>query len=423
VLLKGIQFRQLSSALWLAFVRRNEDDGEGDVSHFGALMTALAGTVGVGNIVGVATAIGAGGPGALFWMWIAGLLGMATKYAEAVLGVRFRETDARGEKEGGPMYYLEHGLGGGRLGCRLAIAFAAFTAVAAFGIGNGVQSQAVAQALNGAFGTPKWLVGLVIAAAVGAVILGGIRAIARFVSVFVPGMILLYIAGSVWLLILNADHVSGAFSLVFHNAFGGRAAAGGALGFTVVQAVRFGVTRGMVSHQAGLGTGGIAAAAARTKEPVRQALVSMTQTFIDTIIVSTLTGLAILSTGAWNSGADSVNMAQRAFETGLPGGLGGISIALGLTFFAFSTILGWSYYGERSLVYLAGERAIRPYRIAFVLVAGLSAVVGLDAIWLVSDIFNALMAVPNLIGLVLLSGLVRRETRSYFARQPSKRRL
>jgi len=423
VLLKGIQFRRLGLALWLAFVRGNEEDGEGDVSHFQALMTALAGTVGVGNIVGVATALGAGGPGALFWMWIAGLLGMATKYAEAVLGVRFRETDARGEKAGGPMYYLEHGLGGGKLGCRLAVAFAAFTAVAAFGIGNGVQSQAVAAALNGAFGIPRWLVGLLIAAAVGAVILGGIRSIARFVSVFVPGMILLYMAGSVWLLIRNVDQVPGAFSLVFQNAFGGRAAVGGALGFTVVQAMRFGLARGMASNQSGLGTGGIAAAAARTKEPVRQALVSMTQTFIDTILVSTLTGLAILSTGAWNSGAEGANMARRAFETGLPGDLGSISIAIGLAFFAFSTIVSWSYYGERSLVYLAGDRAIRPYRISFVLVAGLSAVVGLDAIWLISDIFNALMAVPNLIGLVLLSGLVRRETRSYFARQPTNRRL
>lgn len=417
VLLKGIQFRRLGTALWLAFVRREEKDGEGDVSHFGALMTALAGTVGVGNIVGVATAIAAGGPGAMFWMWIAGLLGMATKYAEAVLGVRFRETDARGEKAGGPMYYLEHGLTGGKLGRRLAIAFAGFTAVAAFGIGNGVQSHAVAAVLNNAFGTPEWLVGLVIAGAVGAVILGGIRTIARFAAAFVPGMILLYIAGSVGLLLLNADRVPGAFALVFENAFGGRAAAGGAVGFTVMQAMRFGVARGLVSNQSGLGTGGIAAAAARTTEPVRQALVSMTQTFIDTIIISTLTGMVILSSGVWTSGVDVANLTQLAFEEGLPGDLGGTFIALSLTCFAFSTILGWAYYGERSLAYLAGERVIRPYRLVFVLVAGLSAVVGFDVVWLISDILNALMAAPNLIGLMLLSGLVRRETRRYFARR------
>ena len=420
LLLRGIQFRRFATALRFAFVRRDEKDGEGDVSHFEALMTALAGTVGVGNIVGVATAIAAGGPGALFWMWIAGLLGMATKYAEAVLGVRFRETDARGEKAGGPMCYLEHGLGG-KLGHRLAVAFAGFTAVAAFGIGNGVQSQAVAAALNGAFGTPRWLVGFITAAAVGAVILGGIRSIARFAALFVPAMILLYVAGCAVVLLGNIGQVPGAFGLVFQNALGTRAAAGGALGFTVLQTVRFGIARGVMSNESGLGTGGIAAAAARTKEPVRQALVSMTQTFIDTILVSTLTGLVILSSGAWTSDAGG-DMAQRAFEMGLPGG-GAVFVAVALTFFAFSTLIGWAYYGERSLVYLAGERAIRPYRLAFVLVAGLSAVVGLEAVWLVSDILNAFMAIPNLIGLMLLSGLVRRETRFFFARQPTKRRL
>ncbi|MDX1578978.1 MAG: amino acid carrier protein [Gemmatimonadota bacterium] len=422
VLLRGLQIRKLGHALWLALVLRREPEGEGDISHFQALMTALAATVGTGNIVGVATAIGAGGPGALFWMWVTGLLGMATKYAEAVLGVRFRETDARGEKAGGPMYYLEHGLGGGKLGRGLAVAFAGFASVAAFGIGNGVQSQAVADAVNASFGVPHWLVGLVTAGAVGLVILGGIRSIGRVAGFFVPTMIVLYLGGAGLLLILNADRIPGALRLVFESAFGARAAAGGALGFTVMQAVRFGVARGIFSNESGLGTGGIAAAAARTREPVRQALVSMTQTFIDTLVVCTFTGLAILTTGAWTSGHEGANMTQAAFETGLPTEVGGAVVALGLATFAFSTMLGWSYYGERSLAYLFGEGVIRPYRLTFVAVVALAAVLELDVVWLAADILNALMAAPNLVGLLLLSGLVWRETRTYFGRPEGRRR-
>ena len=416
LLLRGLQFRRLWHALWLALVKRREPDGEGDISHFQALMTALAATVGTGNIVGVATAIGAGGPGALFWMWVTGLLGMATKYAEAVLGVRYRETDARGEKAGGPMYYLEHGLGRGGLGRVLAIAFAAFATLAAFGIGNGVQSQAVADAMNESFGIPHWIVGLVTAAAVGFVIIGGIRSIGRVASVIVPTMIVLYIGVAGLVLISNAAEIPAAFGLVFEHAFGGRAVAGGVLGYTVLQAMRFGVARGIFSNESGLGTGAIAAAAAQTREPVRQALVSMTQTFIDTIVVCTLTGLAILTTGAWSSGAEGANMTQLAFDTSLLAGAGDIIVALGLATFAFSTMLGWSYYGERSLAYLFGARAIPPYRLAFVAVVGLAAVVELDVVWLGSDILNGLMAAPNLVGLLLLSGVVRRETRSYFGR-------
>ena len=416
VLLKGVQLRRFGRACWYAFIRRVEPGGEGDVSHYQALMTALAGTVGIGHIVGVATAIAAGGPGALFWMWVAGLLGMATKFAEAVLGVRFRETDERGEKAGGPMYYLEHGLGGKTLGRFLAVAFAIFASAAAFGIGNAVQSQAVAAALGDSFGIPAWATGLAITLGVGAVVVGGIRSIARVAGIFVPSMLVLYVAGCVVLLVLNREDVPGALGLVFDGAFGGRAAAGGAAGFTVLQALRFGVARGMFSNQSGLGTGAIAAASARTNEPVRQALVSMTQTFVDTIVVATLTGLAILTTGAWEAGVDGANMAQLAFELGLPGGVGGAFLAVALALFAFSTMLGWSYYGERSLAYLAGEGAIRPYRLAFVAVAGLSTVVALDVVWLISDILNGLMAAPNLIGLLLLSGIVRREARSYFGR-------
>lgn len=416
-LLRGLQFRKLWHALVLALVRRKEPDGEGDISHFQALMTALAATVGTGNIVGVATAIGAGGPGALFWMWVTGLLGMATKYAEAVLGVRFRETDARGEKAGGPMYYLEHGLGGGRLGRGLAVAFAAFAALAAFGIGNGVQSQSVADALNGSFGIPHWIVGLVTAVAVGSVILGGIKSIGRVAGVFVPFMILLYLGAVAVVVFLNRERLPEAFDLIIEGAFGGQAVVGGALGYTVMQAIRFGVARGIFSNESGLGTGGIAAAAAQTNEPVRQALVSMTQTFIDTIVVCTFTGLAILTSGVWTGGAEGAQLTQQAFETTLPGRWGGIAVAVGLATFAFSTMLGWSYYGERCMAYLFGERVIRPYRLAFVVVIAVAAIVELDVVWLAADILNALMAAPNLIGLALLSGLVWRETRSYFARQ------
>lgn len=416
LLLRGLQFRRLWHALWLALVKRREPGGEGDISHFQALMTALAATVGTGNIVGVATAIGAGGPGALFWMWVTGLLGMATKYAEAVLGVRFRETDSRGEKAGGPMYYLEHGLGRSPLGRGLAIAFALFATLAAFGIGNGVQSQAVADALNESFQLPHWVAGLVTAAAVGLVIIGGIRSIGRVASVIVPAMIILYMGVAGLVLISNAAEIPAAFRLVFEHAFGGRAVAGGALGYTVMQAMRFGVARGIFSNESGLGTGAIAAAAAQTREPVRQALVSMTQTFIDTIVVCTFTGLAILTTGAWQSGAEGANMTQLAFDTSLLAGAGDIIVALALATFAFSTMLGWSYYGERSFAYLFGERVIRPYRLAFVLVVGLAAVVELDVVWLISDILNGLMAAPNLVGLLLLSGVVWRETRSYFNR-------
>ncbi len=415
LLLRGLQFRQLKHSLWLALVKRREEGAEGDISHFQALMTALAATVGTGNIVGVATAIASGGPGALFWMWMTGLVGMATKYSEAVLGVRFRETDDRGEMSGGPMYYLKHGISG-RLGRVLAFVFALFASIAAFGIGNGVQSQAVADALNRSFSIPHWLTGVVVATLVAAVIFGGIKSIGRFTGVFVPMMIVLYMAGAGLVILLNLEGVPEAFRLVFTGAFTPMAVGGGALGYTVAQAVRFGVARGIFSNESGLGTGGIAAAAAQTAEPVRQAMVSMTQTFIDTIVVCSFTGIAILSTGAWSSGVDGANLTQLAFSSGLPGQFGGAIVAVSLSFFAFSTMLGWSYYGERNLEYLLGVKAIVPYRLLFVAVIAVSAVAKLDVVWLLSDIMNALMAFPNLIGLLLLSGIVWRETRSYFAR-------
>ncbi len=422
ILLRGLQFRRLPHALWLALVKRREEGAEGDISHFQALMTALAATVGTGNIVGVATAIGAGGPGALFWMWVTGLVGMATKYSEAVLGVRFRETDAAGEKSGGPMYYLKNGIRWKPVGKTLAVLFALFATVASFGIGNGVQSQGVASAIRESFGVPQWITGVVVAALVASVILGGIKSIGRFTGVFVPVMIVAYMGGASLIILLNLENVPEAFALVFRGAFSGTAAAGGVLGYGVMQAIRFGVARGTFSNESGLGTGGIAAAAAQTNEPVRQAMVSMTQTFIDTLVVCTFTGIVLLSTGAWLGEHDGANMTQLAFRTGLPGEWGGYIVAVSLSFFAFSTMLGWSYYGEKNLEFFLGRKAVLPYRLLFVAVVAVGATIQLDVVWLLSDIMNALMALPNLVGILLLSGLVVRETRSYFERYPDEAR-
>ena len=416
--LRGLQFRQLPHALWLGLVVRREPDAEGDITHFQALMTALAATVGTGNIVGVATAIAAGGPGALFWMWMTGLVGMATKYSEALLSVRFRTTDARGEQSGGPMYFLEHGIGH-RTGRWLARAFALFAAAAAFGIGNMVQSNAISLAVANSAGTfglslHPGVVGLAVAVLAAVVILGGIRSIGRITATLVPSMILVYVTATTVILVLNYEGIPGAIGLVFQNAFTGTAATGGFLGAGVAQAIRFGVARGIFSNESGLGSAGIAAAAAQTREPVRQALVSMTQTFIDTLMVCSFTGLAIIVTGAWQTGLDGPVLTQRAFAMGLPGQWGGIVVAVSLALFAFSSILGWSYYGEKSVEYLLGTGAVLPYRVAFVMAAFLGSLGTVEVVWLLSDVLNGLMAIPNLIGLLLLSGLIVRETRAYF---------
>ena len=421
VLLRGLQFRELGHSLWLALVKRKEEGADGDISHFQALMTALAATVGTGNIVGVATAISAGGPGALFWMWVTGLLGMATKYSEAVLGVHFRETDARGEKAGGPAFYLAHGIRWGKLGKVLGTAFAIFAAVAAFGIGNGVQSQALADAVNRSFQVPTWITGVTVAGLAALVILGGIKSIGRFTGVFVPIMIVLYMVGAGLIIVLNWERVPDAFVQVFRGAFRPLPAASGAVGFTVMQAIKNGVARGIFSNESGLGTGGIAAAAAQTEEPVRQAMVSMTQTFIDTLVVCTFTGIAIVSTGAWKGPQEGANITQVAFQSGLPGEWGGYIVAGSLAVFAFSTMLGWAYYGEKNLEYLLGEKVVVPYRLVFIAVIAFGAVQTVEVVWRASDIMNGLMALPNLIGLILLSGVVLRETRSYFERHPGGR--
>ena len=432
LLLKGLQFRLLRHALWLALVKRKEEGAEGDISHFQALMTALAATVGVGNIAGVATAIASGGPGALFWMWVTGLFGMATKYAEAVLGVRYREIDARGEMAGGPMYYLSRGIGGG-VGKLFGGAFALFAAIAAFGIGNMVQSNSVADALHSSFGvSPTWT-GAVIAVLAALVILGGIRSIGRVTGVFVPFMIVFYLLGGLVVLVINWRGIPDIALFVFRDAFSPTAAVGGFLGATVRDAMRWGLARGIFSNESGLGTGGIAAAAAQTRSPVTQAMVSMTQTFIDTIIVCSITGFTIIATGAWTrvdpgtgAGLTGAPLTAAAFQTGLPGEWGHYIVSLGLAFFAFSTILGWAYYGERAIEYLIGVRAIVPYRILFVIAAffgaaaldmGESQVVGFQLVWNFSDVMNGAMAIPNLIGLLLLSGVVKRETQMYFSRR------
>jgi alanine or glycine:cation symporter, AGCS family len=429
ILLRGLQFRELGRSLYLALIKRREVGAEGDISHFQALMTALAATVGTGNIAGVATAIAAGGPGALFWMWITGLVGMATKYAEAVLGVRYRITDPRGEMNGGPHYYLSRGLGG-PLGRTLGWLFALFAAIAAFGIGNMVQSNSVADALRSSFDIDPLVTGIVIAVCAAMVILGGIRSIGRFTGFFVPVMIVFYLVGALIVLAINWRGIPSVFLFVMRDAFSPSAAAGGFLGATVMMAIRMGVARGVFSNESGLGTGGIAAAAAQTREPVTQALVSMTQTFIDTIVVCSLTGFAIIATGAWmavspvtGEALTGAPLTIHAFSTGLPGTWGGYIVSLGLALFAFSTLLGWAYYGERNVEFLLGHRAIVPYRIVFISAAFVGAWVltlpdisGFQLVWDFADVMNGLMAFPNLVGLLLLSGVVARETREYFAR-------
>jgi len=415
--LGGIQFKALGHSLYLAFIKRKEsDDTEGDISHFQALMTALAATVGTGNIAGVATAIATGGPGALFWMWITGLFGMATKYAEAVLAVKYREKDENGNMCGGPMYYISKGLGLKWLGALFAI----FASIAAFGIGNMVQSNSVAEAIQVSFGVTPWITGVFLAVATALVILGGIKSIGKVTAWFVPIMIIGYMAGSLAVLFINFKTIPEVLWLVISKAFTPTAAVGGFAGSLVRHAVRWGVARGVFSNESGLGSAPIAAAAAQTKNPISQALVSMTQTFIDTIVVCSMTGFVILSTGEWQSGKTGAELTYLAFNRALTwelGGLplGGLIVTFGLVFFAYSTILGWSYYGEKALEYLLGTAAIMPYRWIYCVFVAVGATLDLKLVWAISDVMNGLMAIPNLIGLLGLSGVVVAETKKYFA--------
>jgi len=409
--LKGLQIRGLFYSLYLAFIKRKEDDQEkGDISHFQALMTALAATVGTGNIVGVAIAISTGGPGALFWMWITGIFGMATKYSEAVLAIKFREKDEFGTMSGGPMYYISKGLGWKWLG----VMFAVFASIAAFGIGNMVQSNSIAEAANGWIGIPNWVTGIILATFTAMVVLGGIKSIARVTQIIVPLMIIVYITGASIILIMNITAIPKIFVLIFESAFTPTAAFGGFLGATVMHTIRMGVSKGVFSNESGLGSAPIAAAAAKTPNPVKQALVSMTQTFIDTLVVCTMTGLVILSSGLWTSGHTGATLTSISFASFLPGGFGEFIVTISLIFFAYSTILGWCYYGEKSIEYLFSEKAVKAYRIIFVIFVAVGTMLKLETVWRVSDIMNGLMAFPNLVGLIGLSSIIVYETNKYF---------
>nr|WP_251125734.1 sodium:alanine symporter family protein [Exiguobacterium sp. s183] len=403
-----IQVTRLGVGLKEAFIPKNEKPKKkqrGDISHFQALMTALAATVGTGNMVGVATAIVLGGPGAVVWMWLSGFVGMATKYAEAILAVKYRVVDERGEIAGGPMYYLEHGLKKKWLG----MLFALFASVAAFGIGNGVQTNSISLALNNSFNVPMVVTGIVMMAVTAFVILGGVKSIGKVVGIFVPFMIFAYVGSGLVILIMNFELVPGALSTMFSSTFSAEAIGGGALG----AAIRYGVARGVFSNEAGLGSAPIAAAAAKTDFPGRQALVSMTQVLIDTLIVCSITGLTIVMGGQYTEGLEGIALTQASFAYFL-GPIGEIIVTVSLVFFAYSTVLGWCYYGERSAYYLLGEKVIVPYRVLYILVAGLGAMTtNLNLIWSISDVFNGLMAIPNLIGLLFLSGVVVAETKRF----------
>ncbi|XXJ20985.1 alanine/glycine:cation symporter family protein [Desulfovibrio caledoniensis] len=407
--LRCIQLRKLMHALYLALVKRKEETDEpGDITHFQALMTALSATVGTGNIAGVATAIAMGGPGALFWMWVTGLVGMATKYAEAVLAVKYRVVDENGEMSGGPMYYLANGLKMPWLGA----VFACFASIAAFGIGNMVQSNSIAEAVQATYHISPMVTGIVLMVCVGMVILGGIKKIGQVTGFFVPIMIIFYMCGALYILVTHMAGIPAALTLIVEQAFEPTAAVGGFAGASIMLAIRMGVARGVFSNESGLGSAPIAAAAAQTKQPVTQALVSMTQTFIDTLVVCTMTGLVLILTGVWSNGMTGAKLTTMGFAAGMPAGEH--VVAIGLVLFAYSTILGWSYYGEKSIEYLLGVKAVLPYRLLFICFVGAGAVAKLSLVWNISDTLNGLMAVPNLIGLLLLTPVVVSETKRYF---------
>jgi AGCS family alanine or glycine:cation symporter len=386
--------------------------GAGDISPFSALMTSLSATIGTGNIAGVATAITLGGPGALFWMWITALFGMATKYAEAVCAVHFREQDADGNYSGGPMYYIRNGLAAHWHW--LAFAFAIFGSLAGFGIANTVQSNSVAQVLNDGYAIKPLYTGLVLMVLVGAVVLGGIKRISTVASYLVPLMAASYMLMSLIVILLNVNAVPAAVVTIVESAFTGSAALGGFAGATIWAAIRFGVARGIFSNEAGLGSAPIAHAAARTNEPVEQGMIAMLGTFIDTLLVCSMTGLVIVITNVLPSGVSGASLTSMAFEAAFPGG--DVIVMLGLCLFAFTTMIGWSFYGERCAVFLLGTRAIIPFRIAWVVAIPVGTVVQLDLIWLIADTLNAFMAIPNLIALLLLGPLVFRLSREYFRR-------
>ena len=410
--LKGMPIRRLGYGfrrMWGG--RREVEEDPGEITPFQALTTALSATIGTGNIAGVATAITLGGPGADFWMWVTALVGMATKYSEAVLAVKYRETDAEGRYVGGPMYYIKNGLG--PRWAWLGTLFAIFAMVAAFGIGNTVQANSVADVVESNLAVPVWLTGLILAVLVFLVIIGGIRRIARVAERLVPAMAVIYVVGGLLIIGWNITEVPAALGQIVTDAFTGTAATGGFAGAAVWAAIRFGVARGIFSNEAGLGSAPIAHAAARTNNPVRQGTVAMLGTFIDTIIVCTITALAIVLTGVWTTGETGASLTSMAFGEGIPAG--NWIVTLGMILFAFTTIVAWSYYGERCAAFLFGVRVILPYRYLWVVLLFVGAIADLGVVWIVADILNALMAIPNLIALLALSGTVFAVTRTYFA--------
>jgi len=406
----------MKQTLMKIFVK-TEDMEEGEITPFQAVSTALAATVGTGNIAGVATAIALGGPGAIFWMWVSAFFGMMTKFAEVVLSIQYREKNVDGDWVGGPMYYIKNGLGKKWL----ASLFAVLGAFAAFGIGNMVQSNSVAASINATFGVPNWVTGVVLAVAASLVIFGGVKRIASVTEKLVPFMALFYIAGALLIILLNITNIPAAFGEIFAGAFSGRAAVGGFAGAAVMHAMRFGIARGVFTNEAGLGSAPIAHAAAKTDHPVRQGLWGIFEVFVDTILICSVTALAILSTGVWQQinpatgkALTGAALTTAAFNQGLPGP-GGVIVAIGILLFAFSTILGWEYYGEKCAEYLFGTKITKLYKILWIPLVFVGTVANLELIWNIADTMNGLMAIPNLVGILGLSGVVFKLTKEFFA--------
>lgn len=420
--LKGVQFRYLGYALKQVFTPQPTGE-KGDISPFEALMTSLAGAIGTGNIVGVTTALTIGGMGSLFWMWVTAFLGMAIKYAESLLAVKYRQEDKNGEMCGGPMQYMEHGLGWRWM----ALLFAFFGALAAIGTGNLVQVNAIAESVAALFPVNPWIVGTVLAAMTGAVLIGGVKSIGRVAGVLVPFMALLYLVGGLTILLINFDKIPGAFALIIQSAFSPQAAVGGFAGASVLMAIRMGVSRSVFSNEAGLGISSIAAAAAMTKSPAKQALITMTGALISTVIVCTITGLVIAVTGTHGlTGSDGTlitgaTLAIHAFNSSIPGG--GVLVSIGLILFAYSTVIAWAYYGEKCFEYLFGEKAVPVYRVLFTLIIIPGAATKMAIAWHIADIMNGLMAIPNLIALILLCPVIQEETQSFLREEATSMEL
>ena len=411
--LKLLQVARLPKALGLIFKAKNH--GEGDVSSFKALCVALAATVGTGNIVGVATAVKVGGPGAIFWMWMAAFFGMATKYAEGLLAVKYRTTDDKGEIAGGPMFYIRNGMG--EKYKPLATFFAVATVLVAWlGIGTFPQVNAIVDSVELSFGVPQRATDVVLTVLIGAITIGGLQSIAKVAGKVIPFMAVMYILISLGLIIMHLEAVPAAIGLILDSAFTGSAAAGGFAGSTIMMAMQNGIARGVFSNESGLGSAPIAAAAAKTKEPAEQGLISMTGTFIDTIIICSMTGLALVLTGVWQGSAAGAAMTSAAFGSAY-GEVGTWLLTIALALFAFTTILGWNYYGERAVIYLMGTKGVLPYRLIFIALIASGAFLKLEAIWILADIVNGLMAIPNLIALIALSGVVVAETEHYLEKQ------